>query len=68
MKDAFWSQLATLRPKTYCYFSDGNDENKKAKGTKKFVIKQKLKFGVYKHCLKVTQLKSKINQLENKPT
>ena len=35
----------------------------KNKGTKKCVIKRKLKFEVYKHCLKATQLESKRNKL-----
>ena len=34
---------------------------KKAKGTKKCVIKRKLKFKNYKNCLKATHLKNKIN-------
>ena len=33
-----------LRPKTYSYLMDGNSERKKAKGTKKCVIKRILKF------------------------
>ena len=41
---------------------DDGSENKKAKGTKKCVIKRKLKFENYKNCLKATQLKNKINQ------
>ena len=36
---------------------------KKAKGTKKFVRKRKLKFEDYKYCLEATQLENKINQL-----
>ena len=38
MKDALGGKtitgLATLRPKTYRYLTDHNDENNKAKGTK----------------------------------
>ena len=37
-------QLAALRVKTYSYLTDRNDEDKKANGTKKCVIKRKLKF------------------------
>ena len=33
-----------LRAKTYSYLKDSNDEDKKAKGTKKCVIKRKFKF------------------------
>ena len=31
MKDEFCSQFATLRQKTYYFFSEGNDGNKKKK-------------------------------------
>ena len=57
-------EFAALRPKTYSYLRDDNDENKKAKGAKKCVVKQKLKFEDYNHCLEATQLENKINQLE----
>ena len=43
---------------------DNNNEDKKAKGTKKCVIKRKLKFENYKNCLKAAQIKNKINHLE----
>ena len=43
---------------------DNNDEDKKAKGTKKCVIKIKLKFEDYKNCLETAQIKNKINHLE----
>ena len=36
----------------------------KKQKTQKIVIKQKLKFEDYKHCLEATQLENKINQLE----
>ena len=39
-------------------------KTKKAKGTKKFVIKRKFKFDDYEYCLKATQFENKINQLE----
>ena len=57
-------EFAALRPKTYSYLRDDNDENKKAKGAKKCVVKRKLKFEDYNHCLEATQLENKINQLE----
>ena len=41
---------------------------KKAKGTKKCVIKRKLKFKNYKNCLEATQLGNKINHLEKNQT
>ena len=37
-------KLIALRPKTYSYLMDDDSEAKKAKGTKKCVIKRMLKF------------------------
>ena len=53
-----------MRPKTYSYLIDDNDENKKVKYTKKYVLKPKLKFEDYKHCLEPTKLEKEINYLE----
>ena len=44
-------EFVALRPKTYPYLMDNGNSNKKAKGTKKCVIKQRLKFDDYKNCL-----------------
>ena len=48
MKDELGGQIMKeflgLRVKTYNYLKDNNDEDKKPKGTKKCVIKRKLKF------------------------
>ena len=47
-------EFVALRPKTYAYLMDDNGTQvtkKKAKGTKKCVIKQILKFNDYKDCL-----------------
>ena len=44
-------ELVTLRPKTYSYLTDDGKENKKAKGTKKCVLKKMIKFNDYKKCL-----------------
>ena len=41
------TKFAVLRPKTYNYLTDDKGENKKAKGAKKCVLKQKLKFKDY---------------------
>ena len=49
------TKLVGLRAKTYSYFADDGSEDKKAKGTKKCVIKRKLKFEIYKQ-LKMKQL------------
>ena len=47
MKD----ELVALRPKTYSYLTDDGKEHKKAKGTKKCIIKKMIKFNDYKKCL-----------------
>ena len=44
-----------LRAKAYSYLKDKNNEDQKAKGTKKCVIKRKLKFKDYKKCLKASE-------------
>ena len=45
------TEFVTLRPKTYSYLSDDDKEDKKAKGTKKCVIKKMIKSNDYKKCL-----------------
>ena len=45
-----------LRADIYSYLIDDGSEDKKAKGTRKYVIKRKLKFENYKNCLETTQL------------
>ena len=55
-----------LRAKTYSCLIDDSSEDKKAKDTKKCVIKQKLKLENYKNCLEATQHENKINCLEKK--
>ena len=55
MKDELGGKIITefviLRPKTYLYLTDDGKEDKKAKGTKKCVIKRMIKFDDYKDCL-----------------
>ena len=55
MKDESGRKIVTefvaLRPKTYSYLMDDDSEVKKAKGTKKCVIKRMLKFLDYNDCL-----------------
>ena len=67
MKDELGGIIKTkffrLRAKTCSYLIDDRSEDKKAKGTKKCVIKRKLKFENYKNCLEATQLENKINHL-----
>ena len=38
------TEFVTLRPKTYSFFTDDGKKDTKAKGTKKCVIKNKIKF------------------------
>ena len=45
------TELVALRPKTYSYLTDDFTEDKKAKGTKKCVIKRMIKSNDYKKCL-----------------
>ena len=55
MKDEVGGKIMTefvaLRPKTYSYLRNDCKEDKKAKGTKKCVIKRRHKFNDYKYCL-----------------
>ena len=55
MKDELGGSVITefvaLRPKTYSYLTDDFEEDKKAEGTKKCVIKRMIKFNNYKNCL-----------------
>ena len=55
MKDELGDKIITefviLRPKTYSYLTDDDKEDKKAKGTKKRIIKRMIKFDDYKNCL-----------------
>ena len=45
------TQFVALRPKIYSYLTDDGKNDKKAKGTKKCIIKKVLKFNDYKDCL-----------------
>ena len=45
------TEFVTLRPKTYSYLTDDCKEDRKAKGTKKCLIKRMIKFNDYKNCL-----------------
>ena len=49
-------KFVRLRAKAYSYLKYNNDEIKKAKGTKKCVIKRRLKFQDYKNCLEAVQI------------
>ena len=45
------TEFVTLRPKTYSFLTYDGKEDKKAKGTKKCIIKKMIKFNDYKKCL-----------------
>ena len=55
MKDELGGEIITefiaLRPKTYSYLTDNDKIDKKAKGTKNYVIKKMIKFDDNKRCL-----------------
>ena len=59
-------EFAGLRAKAYSYLKENYDEDKKARGTKKCVLKRKLNFQDYKNCLEAAQIESEINHLEKK--
>ena len=60
------TKFVGLRGKTYGSLTDDGSEHKKAKDTKKCVIKGKLEFENYKNCLEATQLDNKMKYLEKK--
>ena len=66
MKDELGGNIMTgfvaLRPKTYSYLMDDDSEAKKAKGTKKCVIKRMLKFLCYKDCFLNNEIILKLQQ------
>ena len=55
------TKFVVLRSKTYSYLTDDCEEDKKAKGAKKCVIKRRLKFSDYKDCLLNNEIMSKVN-------
>ena len=59
------TEFVALRPKAYSYLTDDCEEDKKAKGTKKCVIKRRLKFIDYKDCLLNNQIVLKSEQRFN---
>ena len=66
MKDELGGKIMTefvaFRPKIYSYLTDDCEEDKKARGTKKCVIKRRLKFNDYKDCLLNNQIVLKSQQ------
>ena len=51
------TEFVGLRAKTYSYSTETVVKTKKAKDTKKCVIKRKFKFENYKNCLEETSLR-----------
>ena len=68
MKDELGGEIMRkfvgLRAKKYSYLKENNDEDEKAKSTKKCVIKRKHKFQDYKDCFEAAQIERKINCLK----
>ena len=66
MKDELGGKIMTefvaFRTKTYLYLADDCEEDKKTKGTKKCVIKRRLKFSDYKDCLLNNEIMLKSQQ------
>ena len=66
MKDELGGKIMTefvaLIPKIYSYLTDDCKEDKKAKGTKKCIIKRRLKFNDYKDCLLNNEIMLKSQQ------
>ena len=56
------TEFIALRPKTYSYLTDDCEEDKKAKRTKKCVIKRRRKFSNYKDCLLNNEIMLKSQQ------
>ena len=52
-------EFAALRAKIDSYLRDISDEDKKSKGTRMCVVKRKLKFEDWKHCLEPIQHEKK---------
>ena len=57
-------ELVVLRPRAYHYLIDEGDENERANNTKRYVIKQNLKFKDYKNFLEANQLQNELSLLE----
>ena len=54
------TKFVGLKSNTYSYLIDDGSEDEKAKGTKKCVIKRKLKFENYQNYLKAKKFGNKI--------
>ena len=59
-------KAARFRPKAYNCLKDNDHYYEKAKGTKRYVVKRKIKFQDYKTCLKASQIINKLNIYKRK--
>ena len=57
-------EFVGLRAKTYSHLKNNNDEDKKAEGKKKGVMKRKRKFEDYSNCTEAAKIENKIKHLE----
>ena len=57
-------KIVGLREQIHSYLIDYASEDKKAKGTKKYVKERKIKFENHKNCLEATQLDIKVSYLQ----
>ena len=57
-------KIVWLKSKNFSYSKDDGSKDKKARSTKKSVIKIKIKFENYKNFLEAIQLENKLNDLE----
>ena len=62
LREKIMTEFVALTPKTYSYLTGDCEEDKNAKGTKKCVIKRRLKFNDYKDCLLNNQIVLKSQQ------
>ena len=58
--------FVALKAKAYSYLTRDHSEDKKAKGSKKYIIKRKLKFKSYKNCSEASKFGIKIKYLQKK--
>ena len=59
-------KAARFRPKAYNCLKDNGHYFEKAKGTKRYVVKRKIKFQDYKTCLKASQIINKLTIYKRK--
>ena len=62
LRGKIMTEFAALRPKTCSYLMENGNSDKKAKGTKKCVIKRILKLNDYKNCLLDNEIMLKSHQ------